>query len=180
MPSDFEEWAEPQLLKLFECYCKACDFYFDKDKTYEMVYKCRFTMGAISRALNKWASENTIRCPKELRHRFLISVLEIAKKYKTGISSLGDCIRIEIPKNDKECDYLLEPYKNSLGFSAGEDTCTPPQQDIWKEIPNAWKIARCLNGNNEVTIDQLIDVLNNQAKMLGYKTKELNQGEQQL
>lgn len=162
--NDFKDWGEEQILKLFDCYCYLDNYYH--------TYNNNFAHNAaqcISDALSYWNNQdkNDI-CPKELRYKFLISLLQRVKSNR-DLTSLYLCFAINIPTNDQGANTMLSVYwKNGSGRAFTNNY-------TWKEIADAWKIARFLNKyQSDVTVGQIIEILNEQAKMLGYETVDLN------
>lgn len=143
--TDFANWGEEEIVKLFECFCKSyvkwiCCKNFKFNYTYQLLYE----------ALRKWTnrSNHSRFVPDNLRHMFLIHILQKAST---------------LPSED-----AWPALKLALFISTNNSY-------YWPEIPNAYAIAQYLNKyQGDVTFDQIIEVLNEQAKMLGYETVDLN------
>lgn len=146
--TDFANWGEEEIVKLFECFCKSyvkwiCCKDFKFNFTYYMLYS----------ALQKWTNKSNRFVPDNLRHMFLIHILQKA-------STL--------------------PSENAWSVLKGALFISTNNSHYWPEIPNAYAIAQYLNKyQGDVTFDQIIEVLNEQAKMLGYETVDLNRQDDQ-
>jgi hypothetical protein len=146
--TDFANWGEEEIVKLFECFCKSyvewiCCKNFKFDYTYQLLYQ----------ALQKWTDKSNRFVPDNLRHMFLIHILQKAST---------------LPSED-----AWSALKRALFISTNN-------RYYWPEIPNAYAIAQYLNKyQGDVTFDQIIEVLNEQAKMLGYETVDLNRQDNQ-